>query len=347
MKRPLIALIALLIVTNVANVPAWSLPGGPDGDVYGSGYFEIHVVENLNGNNPPPEPRDVYSITSFDLSEGWDFGDRFGYECAWGEFFLGGDEKFEVHYELVEDYPFDVQINDKFGRELSDTDAPPDAGSGSCGTGIGKGGIPTHDGSDHFPHGTSFLFYKDDVEIASIDYELEHADGCDSAYWSPGDEPGEAWLWWDEDGPQQHHPGGPIVCPGGSVEPVAVVRAIVQNVDPDIGYCTRDEMDGSQCQGPSPTHASDVDLNLRRNGRASGRVSSPDTACLQDRTVVVQRRISREWRTRGRTLSSSDGSYSLEVRPREGRYRSMVLERELPDGSFCLSATSRSVRLRR
>jgi hypothetical protein len=322
--------------------PAKAVPGGPDGDVFGSGFFLITVLEDMNHANPPPAPADTYSTTQFNIAEGWDFGDRYGYKCAWAEFFQSGTELFEVHYQLRNDYPFDVIINDKFGQETTDS------GNGLCGTGVGKGGIPTHDGTDHFPHGTAFTFFQNDQQIAMIDYGLQDPNMCDKGYWVPGDEPGEAWLWWDEDGPTEHAPGMPLDCNGGPIEPVPVVRAHVQNAAPSIGFCTSDELDGSMCQGPTPTHDSTVSLRLRRNGRARGQVGIADatTACLVSRDVVLQRRDSGMWMDVETASAGSDGRYSLNIRPRAGRYRAWVTEQRLDDGDICLGAASRRVRLR-
>ena len=341
-RRKLLPFLALPLALIMAG-PASGLPGGPDGDTAGTGNFQIIISENLNDEHPPPAPADVYSVTQFNIADGWDFGDRYGYVCAWAEFFQAGSELFEVHYELRDDYPFDVIINDRYGLEADDG-----GGSGLCGTGVGKGSVPTADGTDHFPHGTTFTFFQNDQQIAMIDYGLQDPNMCDKAYWVPGDQPGEAWLWWDEDGPQEHGPGMPLDCGGGPVEPVPVVRAHVQNVAPSIGFCTADELDGSMCQGPTPTHDTTVSLRLRRNGRATGSVGVPDATagCMASREVVLQRRMSGMWMDVRHAEAGSDGRYALHVNARAGRYRSWVPEQRLEDGDICLAAGSRRVRLR-
>jgi hypothetical protein len=354
MRRLVVSLVVQLVMVGLAT-PASSLPDGPDGDVDGVGWFSVEVAESNSLGNPPPEPMDTYESLRFDLSAGWDFGDRYGYTCAWAEFFQGTDERFEVHFENRLDYELDVQINDRHGTE--DENIPSGTINSLCGEGvtnpsIAKGGIPTHDRTDHFPHmihpGEGVAFYDDGAPLTFL--SLQHAE-CDKAYWVPGDDAGEAWLWWDEDGPSEQMPGHPLNCGGGPIEPVPVVRLIVQNADPDIGYCTTDEMDGSRCSGPTPTHPSTVSVRLGRNLMASGRVGVPDAtaACVQDRTVLLQRRVQGHqghWKNSGRDSTNSDGRYSVHVRPRKGRYRAWVLQQELIDGSTCLAATSRGVSLR-
>src|SRR5262245_4095982 len=135
----------LLALLCLVALPAQALPG-LDGDRYGHGWFAISVQEGASNLEPAaPRPADRYSLHQFSFADGWDFGDRYGYRCAWVEFFVGSDEKFEVHYELEQDYPFVVDINDKYGAE--DENRPKGAINSLCGTGvtspgISKGGIP-------------------------------------------------------------------------------------------------------------------------------------------------------------------------------------------------------------
>ncbi len=99
-----------------------------------------------------------------------------------------------------------------------------------------------------------FTFYRDAQPIATLDY---HDEMCTNGYWTPGDEPGEAWLWWDVDGPQDMMPGMGD-CNGGPAEPVAVVRAFVMHRAPGVGVCVEDALDGDMCvdRFPPPTIAS-------------------------------------------------------------------------------------------
>ena len=87
----------------------------------------------------------------------------------------------------------------------------------------------------HFPHGADLVFYQGGSEIARINHD---ANTCGHLYWVAGDEPGEAWLWWDEDGASDKNEHGDGLCDGGPMEPVALVQAEVRSADSDIGYCT-------------------------------------------------------------------------------------------------------------
>lgn len=210
---------------------------GPDPDV---GSFDIFASE-LEG------PTSLeYDRTHFDVSQGWDWGLRAAYSCAYVEFFQGGQLLFEVHYELVAGYPKPVQINDSAAAG-----EPVNGTLGPCGDGIGPEANVPFDGSDHFPHGTAFTFYRDGQPVTTLDYNDAM---CANGYWTPGDEPGEAWLWWDADGPQDTMPGMGD-CTGGPEPPQAVVRAYVQNRAPGVGVCVADRMDGDMCVNrfPPPT----------------------------------------------------------------------------------------------
>jgi hypothetical protein len=209
---------------------------GPDPDV---GSFSIFTDELGPGGAE-------YDRTFFDVSQGWDWGLRAAYSCAYVEYFQGGQLLFEVHYELVADYPTPTEIND-----TAAAGEPVNGTLGPCGDGIGPEANVEFDGSDHFPHGTAFEFYRDGQQVITLDY-MDNM--CANGYWTPGDEPGEAWLWWDVDGPQDTMPGMGD-CTGGPAEPQAVVRAYVQNRAPNVGVCVLDMLDGDMCVNrfPPPT----------------------------------------------------------------------------------------------
>jgi uncharacterized protein (TIGR03437 family) len=204
---------------------------GPDPDVNS---FDIFTRElpRIGGTE--------YDRTHFDTALGWDWGVRAAYSCAYVEFIQGGQILFEVHYEMVAGYPTSIEINDNAGAG-----EPVDGTVGSCGDGIGPEASITHDGTDHFPHGTTLEFSRDDQPLVTLDY---NDDMCAQGYWTPGDQAGEAWLWWDEDGPQDTMPGMHD-CGGGPGEPVSVVRAFVQNVAPGVTVCTTDMLSGDLCTG--------------------------------------------------------------------------------------------------
>ncbi|MGH2659737.1 MAG: hypothetical protein ACRDHS_08755 [Actinomycetota bacterium] len=283
---------------------------------------------------------------------GWDFGDRQGYVCAFVEYFdNNGELLFVVNFERVEGLtqangdPYAL-INDKGGVEISDNPELDTLKGELCGEPEHVGA--TYDGSDHFPHYTQhtpdapFQFYRNGTAFASLDLRR---DECARGYWAPGNEPGEAWLWWDEDGPTNDGHSN-LACGGGSDEPIAVVRAYVTDMAPGVSVCTEDSLAGDRCaESTSPSseeHRSRVTLRLRGDIRASGYVKIPDgtAECKGDRTVRIQRRVSGHWRTVGRDQTTANGYYAAQLAPREGGYRARVLEMSLADGLICMAATS-------
>src|SRR4249919_1702153 len=137
MKRSRSLVIATLIACAMGlgiGPMAFAQPG-PDPDV---GSFDIFTRELPAGQD--------YDRTHFDTSQGWDWGLRAAYSCAYVEFFQGGNLAFEVHYEMVKDYPTEIQINDTAAAHER-----VDGSLGPCGDGIGPEASITHDGTDHFP----------------------------------------------------------------------------------------------------------------------------------------------------------------------------------------------------
>lgn len=196
-------------------------------------------------------------MTTFEEADGWDFGSRLAYSCAWVEFFDVGAKLLEVSYKLVSDYPNHAEINDRFGVESPDTETPPEL-CWELGGNAEKQSFVA-DGSDHFPHGADLAFYRDQDrdgvvralpgdEFARIRYtEPEHS-VCGNLYWTDGDEPGEAWLWWDEDGASDRLEHGDGLCGGGPEEPVALVQAKALFLAPGVGVCT-ESIAGKDCIG--------------------------------------------------------------------------------------------------
>lgn len=238
--RLVIATLAVCALALGIGPVAFAQPG-PDPDV---GPFDIIVKEAIGPDSQ------TYNLTHFDTTRDWDWGLRAAYTCAYVEFFSDGQLMFEVHYELLKDYPTPVQILDNAG-----SGQPVNGTLGDCGDGISPEASMSFDGSDHFPHGTALNFYRDAQPLTTLDYHS--ADMCANGYWTPGDEPGEAWLWWDQDGPQSTMPDMED-CNGGPGEPLPVVRAYVQNRAPGVGVCTEDQLDGDTCVNrfPPPTIAS-------------------------------------------------------------------------------------------
>jgi len=327
MKRSRSLVIATLAVCALALGvgPVALAQPGPDPDV---GSFDIFTRElpQIGGTE--------YDRTHFDTSQGWDWGLRAAYSCAYVEFFSAGSLAFEVHYEMVPGYPKEIEIND------SATAGEPVNGTlGNCGDNIGPEASMAFDGTDHFPHGTMFTFYRDAQPIATLDY---HDEMCTNGYWTPGDEPGEAWLWWDEDGPQDMMPGMGD-CNGGPGEPVAIVRAYVQNRAPGVGVCVEDAMDGDMCVDrypASPSHKRKVVLNLPRS-KARGEVIVSDGfgKCASRVPVKVERSVNGEWRTVARLRTSRGGTFETGGIDEPGRYRA-VARKLIKGDDICMKGAS-------
>ena len=327
MKRLLATLACLLTIGTLGVDVAVALPGLDPPDDHSS--FEILVRAQEHGVEDNEK-------TTFQESGGWDFGDRVAYRCAWVELFQGGGELAEVSYKAVSDYPGALEINDRYGVEGDD------ATSGPHCWGQDDSGSFVHDGSDHFPHGTDLVFYRDGTEIARIDYDLNT---CGNLYWTPGDDPGEAWLWWDEDGAADMLDHGDGLCGGGPIEPVAVVQAMARDLAPGIEACATDSMDGDMCRtaGASSDHASRVTLRSAHRMVARGFVHVVDgtAACLQDRVIMIQRRTPNGWQTVDQGRTSDTGRYSERIRGRAGGFRARALEATLADGDTCLPDVSK------
>jgi hypothetical protein len=332
MKRLMVTLICLLTLHMGTALAA---PGPePIGD---PGWFSLDI--RIIGK----EPKDV---TRFEEVGGWDFGDRSAYGCAWVEFFDplpgGGDgEKlFEVQYHAVSDYSQGtIKINDSNGVEASDETIHDQCWADDDPRTF------VHDGSDHFPHSTSLVFHdlSTGSEIARIDYPNQ----CTKMYWTPGIQAGEAWLWWDEDGPEDKLDHGDGLCGGGPAEPVALVQAKVRDLTLGIEACTTDAMDGDMCRTgtgqATSVHVSRVTLKLRGSIRATGLVRVPDgtATCESDRVVVVQRRGPNGWKSVGRDRTNDNGRYSKHVRDRDGVYRARALRATRANGVTCNADVSK------
>jgi hypothetical protein len=259
LKKTLFALLALVLFAS----PALAVPNddstGPEGvNSTGQNNFEMSFLAANTSPYSTATSKET-STERFYLADGWDFGDRVSYRCAWVEYFRGQDEKFEVAFHAVGVYSGYLEILDKYGAELGDGGNPGFDGDiifngrrleDICldGTGVAHLADFQWDGTDHFPHmvhpGDGLVFYEDgqpmlDAQGDPVFFDLSQP-ACAKLYWTPGDEPGEAWLWWDEDGPTfSHAPGeGDLGCGGGPLEPVALFQAEVRFADSDIGYCT-------------------------------------------------------------------------------------------------------------
>lgn len=334
---------AAVLTMIAATQPATALPGPDPADAPAE--FSIDLEEQNTGT--------VYDRLFFTRTAGWDFGDREAYRCAFVERFdAQGNLLFKIEIEQNLDYPVPSRINDHDGLETGEGGVPP-LPNDICGSSPGVNdnrwlhNPPTE---DHFPHHTHQHLFVDGVEDTTAYLDL-HRDDCARGYWTPGDQAGEAILWWDEDGPQHTHPDGPpLPCGGGNQEPLAVARMLVIPVAANAGVCTHDEIDGSRCAGltapqPGPDpgdHRSSVTLRLRGHLRASGFVRARDGfgECTAARTVRVQRRVDGHWRTEASEMTTSSGYYSLRLQARSGTYRTRVTGAALASGDVCQTAVS-------
>lgn len=310
-RLPLLAALIVLVPLTANAVP------GPEP---GSQPFQINFKNLDEGTN--------VDTIDFHTDTGWDFGDRGAYRCAWVEHYTDGALDFVVAFDRVAGADY-MLVNDSGGAESSNECASSDNGQS------------VFDASDHFPHGTEITFSRNGVPIDGINLDR----GCSSGYYSPGDEPGEAWLWWDPDGPQETEMGLGN-CNGGPEEPVAVVRIHAVSLAGGVSVCTADRVDGNVCGAPgspSPSHASELTLTLRGSIRASGsvRVLDGTAACEGNRPVLIERRSAGHWKTVGRDRTTATGRYSKHIRGRDGLYRAQVLATQLSTGDTCAAAASR------
>jgi len=102
------------------------------------------------------------------------------------------------------------------------------------------------------------------------------------------------------------------------------------------------------CWPPVAEHPRSVTLRLRRHLVARGKVSVGDwfTDCAARVPVKIQRRVSGDWRTVGRTTTTNTGGYKKGIGDRAGKYRAKAPKVTLNFfADFCLTTTS-PVRIR-
>lgn len=90
-------------------------------------------------------------------------------------------------------------------------------------------------------------------------------------------------------------------------------------------------------------HESKVTLKLSGHLVASGVVDVPDgtSECEGGRTVVIERRISGNWKKAGKDETNDTGSYRAKVEDKEGTYRARVKQETLGNGDICEGAASK------
>jgi len=202
MKRIIWPTVAAVLIIAAPVVPAPGIPG-PDPDDAPK-RFEIFVREL-------EDDHEVYEDLGFSRSNGWDFGDRAAYACAWVEFVSDGKVQFRIDFELVvgRDYkPGSLEINDRNGFEEK-----PD-GQTRCGDGDGPGANLRHDGSPFVEGGARWDVYKHKQLLVSYRLPAVSNDN-EETFWSVGDQHREAYLWYGEEG------GDPVPVMRAFIKPVA------------------------------------------------------------------------------------------------------------------------------
>jgi hypothetical protein len=320
---PFVVLPTLIALAALA-LPAGAVPGpDPQG---APAHFSIVVNGEFAGET------EVLQEIGFDRANSWDFGDRESYRCAYIEYIVGGEVQFKIEFErlAVPGQPANyIVINDRHGSESGEDGNPP-AQSDTCGMPAG-GGPRVSDGSPFVAGGANFTIYKDGSPLTS--YSLPAvAPEDDEVFWSVGDDPDEAYMWYIE--------------PGETNE--AVLRFDIVPVAPGVSLSPFPSPTPSPSPSPSPSpgamHGSNVTLSLEGRLRAFGRVRVLDgtAACWAGRLVLVERRVSGQWTGAGRDFTTANGNYSVRVADREGTYRARVPQLTLAAGDVCGSAVSQT-----
>src|SRR6266508_2864768 len=111
----------------------------------------------------------------------------------------------------------------------------------------------------------------------------------------------------------------------------AVLSGTAFQVPPPDGTCPHTD--------PFPRS---ITLSLQKHLVTRGKVSVGDgfTDCAASVPVRVQRRVSGQWRTVGRTTTTDTGAYRKRIRDRAGRYRALAPNVTLASGDVCPRAVS-------
>lgn len=320
-------LLAALLALLGSAVPAEAIPGPEQGTDF------LIVINGTNDDNGDGQISfdeiERFDDIMFSVADGWDFGDREAYRCAFAEYVADGVVQFEVEFERLHVPGHDasyITINDRYGAETGEGGAPPSP-SDICGSPAGAGGA-AYDGSPFVPGGASLPVYRDGELLTTFTLPPSPAIN-DETFYSVGNEPGEAYMWYVE--------------PGEAND--AVLRVLIIPVAPGVSLSPE-----PPTPPPGSGHDGRLTLDLEGALRAFGRVRIPDgmTACAGGRVVVVQRRSQRGgWATVGRDLTTTVGAYSLKVSNRDGVYRARVLRETLTTGDVCRKATSPRIVYRR
>ncbi|HEY7661442.1 MAG TPA: hypothetical protein VIC58_12690 [Actinomycetota bacterium] len=322
MKRTLTLAVVAVLALAIATTPATGVPG-PDPQ-NAPNDFQIFITGTHLGET------EMFEELNFSRANGWDFGDREAYRCAYVEYIVGGQIQFEISFERLAVPGHEgnyIVINDKDGWESGEGGFPDS--SDNCGMPPGAG-PRSHDGSPMVPGGASFTVHKGGAPLVTYNLPATTAVNAES-FWSVGDEPGEAYLWYVEEGEADD----------------AVLRALIIPVAEDVTLSagppppppTPDPSPSPTPPPPGPpeNHRSSVTLRLSGHLRATGFVSIAGGAveCGVGRTVIVERKNHGSWNNVARELSAGSGFYSETPRDRTGTYRARVVPMTLANGDTC------------
>lgn len=306
-------LVSALLTLAVVPSPAAAIPGPDPADAPPE--FSIVVYGTHAGET------EIFDMLDFSRADGWDFGDREAYRCAFVEYIVNDEVQFTLTFDRLTIPGHDagyITISDRHGMELEGN--APECGYVEDGSGIGQ----TWDGSPFVPGGASFTVYKDTVPL--VVYALPGVSPVNvETFWSVGDEPGEAYMWYVEEGEAND----------------AVVRFTITPIAPGVSLSSEPAPEPE----PEPLqHRARVILKIQQHITLFGRVRIPDgtEACRGRRTVVIERRASGKWNQVGIVRTAAAGDYRTHVRPRDGTYRARAMESTLVNGEICASATSRT-----
>jgi hypothetical protein len=186
MKRRVAVLLALTSLLVGLAAPAQALPGIDPPSA--ANRFEIFLRDL--------QAHEMFERLAFQRSDGWDFGDRTGYACAWVEYQTGGRIQFRIDFQLVVGSEYQagsLQINDRNGLEGRDGAVP-------CGSTSSRTNNLQADGSAFVPNsGVTFTVASNGSVLTTYTLPAVSATSNES-FWSPGNDPGEAYLWRAEPG---------------------------------------------------------------------------------------------------------------------------------------------------
>ena len=315
--RSLLVPFGLALALVAPAQPVSAIPG-PD-PASADTEFSIVITGSFDGET------EVFDELRFSRTDNWDFGDREAYRCAFVEYIVDGIVQFKLEFERLQVPDHDenyIVINDRHGMETGEGGVPP-APSDDCGLPAGAG-ARTWDGAPLVEGGANFTVFKDGAPY--MNYSLPStAPDNDETFWSVGNDPGEAYMWYIEEGEADD----------------AVLRFSIVPVAPGVSL-------EPAVSPPSGNHPANLTLDLRGHLKAVGDVRVPDgtSACERGRLVILERRVSGDWTRAGSDLSSRNGHYVINARNQAGVYRTRVSSESLAGGGVCDNARSQTRRYR-